>query len=84
MSSTASRTAGKTVVLVTHDMGTIEEYCDRAMLLHEGEIAQIGEPARGRPGLHAPQLRRASASAPCGASNGSAANEDVRVVERLA
>ena len=29
---------GKTVVLVTHDIGTIQRYCDRAMLLRAGKL----------------------------------------------
>ena len=33
---------GKTVVLVTHDISTVQRYCDRAMLLRNGEIAMIG------------------------------------------
>jgi ABC-type polysaccharide/polyol phosphate transport system ATPase subunit len=33
---------GKTVVLVTHDIGTVQRYCDRAMLLRNGEVAMIG------------------------------------------
>jgi ABC-type polysaccharide/polyol phosphate transport system ATPase subunit len=36
------RDEGKTVVLVTHDMGSVETYCDRAMLLDEGEVAHTG------------------------------------------
>lgn len=36
---------GKTIVLVTHSMATVEEYCDRAMLIDKGEIQQIGDPA---------------------------------------
>ena len=37
--------AGKTIVLVTHDMGTVEEYCHRAMLISDGQIQHIGDPA---------------------------------------
>jgi ABC-2 type transport system ATP-binding protein len=37
------RAAGKTVVLVTHDMGTMETLCDRAMLLHEGNLEYVGD-----------------------------------------
>ncbi|MEI6580866.1 MAG: ABC transporter ATP-binding protein [bacterium] len=33
---------GKTVVLVTHDVNTVKRYCDRAMLLRNGEIKKIG------------------------------------------
>lgn len=35
---------GKTIVLVTHEMTTVEEYCHRAMLIDSGEIQQIGDP----------------------------------------
>jgi ABC-type polysaccharide/polyol phosphate transport system ATPase subunit len=35
--------AGKTVILVTHDIGTVERYCDRAMLLRNGKIKMIGK-----------------------------------------
>jgi ABC-type polysaccharide/polyol phosphate transport system ATPase subunit len=38
------RTAGKTVVLVTHDMGTVELLCHRAMLLDAGELQYAGDP----------------------------------------
>jgi ABC-type polysaccharide/polyol phosphate transport system ATPase subunit len=38
------RRAGKTVVLVTHDMATVQALCHRAMLLHEGEMRYIGTP----------------------------------------
>jgi ABC-type polysaccharide/polyol phosphate transport system ATPase subunit len=40
----AMKAAGKTIVLVTHDVGAVESYCDRAMLIKEGEIAYIGDP----------------------------------------
>ncbi len=36
---------GKTIVLVTHDMGTVESYCHRAMLISDGRIQHIGSPA---------------------------------------
>ena len=35
---------GKTVVYVTHDLATVERFCDRAMWLERGEVAAIGEP----------------------------------------
>lgn len=38
------RDAGRTVVLVTHDMTTVQGFCHRAMLLEEGELAYIGDP----------------------------------------
>lgn len=39
------KAAGKTIVLVTHEMATVEEYCHRAMLIAEGRIAHLGDPA---------------------------------------
>ena len=38
------RDAGKTIVLVSHDMGAIQSLCHRAMLIHHAELAYIGEP----------------------------------------
>ncbi len=35
---------GKTILLVTHSMPLIEGYCDRAMLIHDGVVHQIGDP----------------------------------------
>jgi len=36
---------GKTIVLVTHDMNSVEEYCHRALLLADGKVQFIGDPA---------------------------------------
>jgi ABC-2 type transport system ATP-binding protein len=38
------RRAGKTIVLVTHDMGTVQTLCHRAMLIHDGDLQYIGDP----------------------------------------
>jgi ABC-type polysaccharide/polyol phosphate transport system ATPase subunit len=38
------RELGKTVILVTHDMSTVERYCDRALLLRNGTVQFIGDP----------------------------------------
>ncbi len=38
------KAAGKTLVLVTHDMATVQAFCDRAMLIHDGEQRFLGEP----------------------------------------
>jgi len=35
---------GKTIVLVTHDMSAVEEYCHRALLLSDGHVRFIGNP----------------------------------------
>jgi ABC-type polysaccharide/polyol phosphate transport system ATPase subunit len=40
----AKRDAGKTIVLVTHDMSTVQSLCHRAMLLHDGELQHVGDP----------------------------------------
>lgn len=38
------RAAGKTIVLVTHDMPTVARFCDRALLLNDGELVMLGDP----------------------------------------
>jgi ABC-2 type transport system ATP-binding protein len=35
---------GKTIVLVTHEMASVEAYCHRAMLISDGEIQHLGSP----------------------------------------
>jgi ABC-type polysaccharide/polyol phosphate transport system ATPase subunit len=35
---------GKTIILVTHEMSTVHDYCDRAMLINEGKIQHLGDP----------------------------------------
>jgi lipopolysaccharide transport system ATP-binding protein len=37
------REQGKTVVLVSHDIASIQRYCDRAMLLENGKVKKIGQ-----------------------------------------
>ncbi|MGB4762513.1 MAG: ABC transporter ATP-binding protein [Candidatus Saccharimonas sp.] len=36
----------KTVILVTHDMGAVRQYCDRAIMVENGVIAEQGSPER--------------------------------------
>jgi ABC-type polysaccharide/polyol phosphate transport system ATPase subunit len=38
------KAAGKTIILVTHGMDAVEDYCHRAMLIHDGNIEHLGEP----------------------------------------
>jgi ABC-type polysaccharide/polyol phosphate transport system ATPase subunit len=38
------RRVGRTLVLVTHDMATVQSFCDRAMLIHDGGVRYIGDP----------------------------------------
>jgi len=40
----AMREAGKTVVFVSHDLDSVERFCDRALLLRGGGIRAIGAP----------------------------------------
>lgn len=40
------RQAGKTLVLVTHDLDSVERWCDEAIWLHEGVVRERGEPRR--------------------------------------
>jgi len=38
------RSAGKTAVLVSHDLGSIARFCDRALYLSDGAVQRIGTP----------------------------------------
>jgi ABC-type polysaccharide/polyol phosphate transport system ATPase subunit len=38
------RDEGRTIVLVTHDMGAVRRFCHRAMLMERGRIVDIGAP----------------------------------------
>lgn len=38
------RAAGKTMIFVSHDLGSIRRLCDRAVLLQGGTIGAIGAP----------------------------------------
>ncbi len=35
---------GRTIVFVSHDMYSVERFCDRAMLMERGHMTKIGEP----------------------------------------
>jgi ABC-type polysaccharide/polyol phosphate transport system ATPase subunit len=38
------RDAGRTIVLVSHDLGTVEQFCNRALLLGKGRVLAEGTP----------------------------------------
>jgi ABC-2 type transport system ATP-binding protein len=40
------RRSGATVVLVTHEMGAVQRFCDRAMLMENGKVVDIGDTQR--------------------------------------
>jgi ABC-type polysaccharide/polyol phosphate transport system ATPase subunit len=35
---------GRTILFVTHDMGSVERFCDRAMLIEHGRMIDLGAP----------------------------------------
>jgi ABC-type multidrug transport system ATPase subunit len=37
--------AGRTIILVTHDMSAVQRFCERAILIDKGHIAYIGDPS---------------------------------------
>jgi len=39
------RREGRTILFVTHDMGAVQRFCDRAMLLERGQVVDIGVPS---------------------------------------
>lgn len=41
---TGIKETGKTVVLVTHDMGSVKKYCTSALLISDGKILHMGSP----------------------------------------
>lgn len=38
------KASGQTVILVTHDMGTVKNFCNRALLISDGKIIKVGNP----------------------------------------
>jgi ABC-type polysaccharide/polyol phosphate transport system ATPase subunit len=69
------KSEGKTIVLVTHEMESVEDYCHRAMLIADGEIQHIGDP--GEIGREYLRLNFEGGGAEEGATEG----EEVRLVE---
>jgi len=39
------KNSGKTILFVTHDMGSVIKYCNRAILINDGVVAKEGNPA---------------------------------------
>ena len=39
------RDSGKTIIFVTHDMGSLQRFCHRALLLERGSPLHLGEPS---------------------------------------
>lgn len=38
------KASGKTTILVTHDMGAVKKYCNKAVLIEDGLVKSIGNP----------------------------------------
>lgn len=38
-----ARDEGRTILLVTHDMGQVQRFCDRALLLERGKVVALGD-----------------------------------------
>lgn len=38
------KASGQTVILVTHDMETVKQYCTRAALINNGKLVEVGSP----------------------------------------
>lgn len=78
----AAREAGKTILLITHDMDQVQRFCDRAMLLERGNLVEIGDPrsvARRYMHLNFNQPERTAAAAAIeagGAGDGTALIQD--------
>jgi ABC-type polysaccharide/polyol phosphate transport system ATPase subunit len=73
------RRAGRTIVLVTHDMSTVQGLCDRAMLLHDGELRYVGDPEEAA--LRYYRLNFGGAAEGNGGGGGGVPDVNVRVVE---
>ena len=82
----AKRDAGKTIVLVTHDMATVQALCHRAMLIHDGELEYLGSPEDAALGYHRLNFADvAGSSMPAPEANGRAFETQVnaRVIESM-
>ncbi len=42
----AMKKTDKTIVLVTHAMGTVQEFCDRALMIEDSKVIAIGDPMK--------------------------------------
>jgi ABC-2 type transport system ATP-binding protein len=40
------RKSGLTTILVTHDMGAVQKYCNKAIMIKDGEVVASGEPSK--------------------------------------
>ena len=55
---------GMSVVLITHDLGVVAEYCDRVAVMYAGQVVETG-PTRDVIDRAAPSLYAPACCAPC-------------------
>jgi hypothetical protein len=72
----AMKAAGKTIILVTHDMPAVETYCHRAMLISEGRIEAHGEPEE----VASRYLQLNFSQGPMASGPGAPAADDIRLL----
>jgi ABC-type polysaccharide/polyol phosphate transport system ATPase subunit len=73
------RDEGKTVVFVTHDMGSLRRFCHRALLLERGENVHLGDPSEVADRYLEINFGRDPAAA--GSAGGRSGDGQARVVE---
>jgi ABC-type polysaccharide/polyol phosphate transport system ATPase subunit len=73
------KAAGKTIILVTHEMSAVERYCHRAMLIDGGKIEHLGDP--GDVGRHYLQLNFEREVEEGGVAPTSGPTDDVRLLD---
>ncbi|HSC20363.1 MAG TPA: ABC transporter ATP-binding protein [Solirubrobacterales bacterium] len=73
------KAAGKTIILVTHEMSAVERYCHRAMLIDGGKIEHLGDP--GDVGRHYLQLNFEREVEEGGVAPTSGPADDVRLLD---
>jgi ABC-type polysaccharide/polyol phosphate transport system ATPase subunit len=73
------KAAGKTIILVTHEMSAVERYCHRAMLFDGGKIEHLGDP--GDVGRHYLQLNFERGVEEGGVAPTSGPTDDVRLLD---
>ena len=63
---------GRTIVFVTHDMGAVQKFCDRAMLLERGHVVDISDPETIARKYNELNFRRVREDAPAAEESGGA------------
>ena len=71
------RDEGRTIVFVTHDMGSLKRFCHRALLLERGRMVHLGDPREVADRYLEINFAHAAAQ-PGGANANEASGDDVR------